>query len=163
MSQVDDVVVPLLSARIFTGLAPAQLKALALEAEVVTFRRGETIIKAYQEGDGAFLIGSGAVIEEPDAGEGEPSQEFGSGTMIGEMAMLVETLHSATIIARTPVRALKFRRESLYALMAKDESLSGHFVDKMRERLVETANKLRDVERTFGEPAPRLADRRVLS
>ena len=66
MSQIDDVVVPLLGARIFSGLAPAQLKALALEAEVITFKRGETLIKAYQEGDGAFLIGSGAVIEEPE-------------------------------------------------------------------------------------------------
>jgi len=156
MSQIDDVVVPLLGARIFSGLAPAQLKALALEAEVITFKRGETLIKAYQEGDGAFLIGSGAVIEEPESGDSEPSHEFGTGTMIGEMAMLVETLHSATIVARTPVRALKFRRETVQALMLKDPGLSEHFVDKMRERLAATANRLREVERTFGDPVARL-------
>ena len=163
MSQVDDVVVPLLSARIFSGLAPFQLKTLALQAETVSFNRGDTIIKAYQEGDGAYLVGSGAVVEEQDESEGEPTTEFGTGTMIGEMAMLVETLHSATVVARTPVKALKFRRESLHALMEKDPALSEHFVDKMRQRLVDTANRLRDVERTFGDPLPQLGHVRALS
>jgi len=163
MSQLDDVVVPLLGARIFSGLMPAQLKTLALEAEAVTFKRGETLIKAYQEGDGAYLIGSGAVIEEPEDGDGEPSPEYGTGTMIGEMAMLVETLHSATIIARTPVRALRFQRDKVLALMASDPALSEHFIGKMQQRLVETANRLRQVEQTFGDPRPRLAETRTLS
>ena len=57
MSQLDDIVVPLLSARIFTGLSSAQLKALALEAEAVTFKRGDIVVRAYQEGDAAYLIG----------------------------------------------------------------------------------------------------------
>ena len=153
MSQLDDVVVPLLGARIFSGLDPGQLKALALEAEAVSFKRGETVIKAYQEGDGAFLIGSGSVIEQPEHGDSEPVHEFGTGTMIGEMAMLVETLHSATIIARTHVRALKFRRETLHGLMLKDPSLSEHFVGKMQQRLSETAKCLRDVDAAFGGPA----------
>ena len=163
MSQLDDVVVPLLGARIFSGLAPAQLKALALEAEAVSFKRGEVLIKAYQEGDGAFLIGSGSVIEQPEAGDSEPAQEFGSGTMIGEMAMLVETLHSATIVARTHVRALKFRRETLQGLMLKDPTLSVHFIGKMQQRLTETAKRLRDVDGAFGEPVSRGADVRTLS
>jgi CRP-like cAMP-binding protein len=158
MSQLDDVVVPLLGARIFSGLAPAQLKMLALEAEAVSFKRGETVIRAYQEGDSAFLIGSGVVIEEQDDSEGEPVPEFGTGTMIGEMAMLVETLHSATVVAKTPVRALRFRRETLHALMEQHSTLSEHFVEKLRQRLVETANQLRNVERTFGDPLPRLSD-----
>ena len=163
MSQLDDVVVPLLGARIFSGLAPAQLKALALEAEAVSFKRGEVLIKAYQEGDGAFLIGSGSVIEQPEAGDSEPAQEFGSGTMIGEMAMLVETLHSATIVARTHVRALKFRRGSMHAMMLSDPTLSEHFIGKMQQRLAETANRLREVDCVFGEPANRGEAARTLS
>lgn len=154
MSQVDDVVVPLLSARIFSGLAPMQLKQLALEAEAVSFARGETLIKAYQEGDGAYLIGSGLVVEKQDDGDSEPAPEFGIGTMIGELAMLIEIPHSATVVARTPVKALKFRRETLHALMRSDPDLSQHFIDKLRQRMVDTANRLRDVERAFGEPSP---------
>ena len=163
MSQLDDVVVPLLGARIFSGLAPAQLKALALEAEAVSFKRGDTLIKAYQEGDGAFLIGSGSVIEQPEAGDSDPVQEFGTGTMIGEMAMLVETLHSATIVARTNVRALKFRRETLHDLMLKDPALSEHFVGKMQQRLSETARHLRHVDAIFGASAAPAKAARILS
>jgi len=75
----------------------------------------------------------------------------------------VETLHSATIIARTPVRALRFQRDKVLALMASDPALSEHFIGKMQQRLVETANRLRQVEQTFGDPRPRLAETRTLS
>jgi len=163
MSQLDDVVVPLLGARLFSGLAPAQLKNLALDAEPVSFKRGETLIKAYQEGDGAYLIGSGTVIEEPEPGDTKPPREYGSGTMIGEMAMLVEMLHSATIVARTHVRALKFRRETMQALMLRDPALSEHFLDKMRIRLAETAKLLREVDMAFGEIPVRGGDAYSLS
>ncbi len=163
MTQLDDVVVPLLSARIFSGLAPMQLKALALEAEAVTFQRGDVLIRTYQEGDGAFLIGSGSVIELHDEDEDARPQEFGVGTMVGEMAMLVETLHSTTIVARTPVKALKFKRATLHALMEKDPMLGAHFVDRLRARLVVTAKKLREVDAMFAGtgrqsvPVPRLS------
>jgi len=163
MTQLDDVVVPLLSARIFSGLAPAQLKSLALEAEAVTFKRGEILIRSYQEGDGAYLIGSGSVVEHHEADDGEPQQEFGAGTMIGEMAMLIETLHSSTIVARTPVKALKFSRATMHALIQKDPKLAEHFVDRMRARLTGTAKKLREVDAMFAGadrtdvPAPRLS------
>ncbi len=163
MTQLDDVVVPLLSARIFSGLSPAQLKALALEAEAVTFKRGDVLIRTYQEGDGAYLIGSGSVVEHHEADDHEPTQEFGAGTMIGEMAMLIETLHSSTIVARTPVKALKFKRATLHALIEKDATLAEHFVDRMRARLTDTAKKLREVDAMFAgqdrmaAPVPQLS------
>jgi CRP-like cAMP-binding protein len=149
MTQLDDVVVPLLSARIFSGLTPQQLKALALEAEAVTFKRGDVLIRSYQEGDGAYLIGSGNVVEHVETDDNEPQQEFGTGAMIGEMAMLVETLHSSTIIARTPVKALKFKRETLHRLIENDPTLGEHFVARMQARLAETAKKLRQVDDMF--------------
>jgi CRP-like cAMP-binding protein len=163
MSQLDDVVVPLLSARIFSGLSPAHLKALALDAEAVTFQRGDVVIRSYQEGDGAYLIGSGSVVEHSDAADGEPAQEYGAGSMIGEMAMLIETLHSSTMVARTAVKALKFKRSSLHALIEKDQTLADHFVDRMCGRLKDTARKLREVDALFAAaglsavPVPRLS------
>lgn len=163
MSQLDDIVVPLLSARIFTGLTAAQLKALALEAEAVTFKRGDILVRAYQEGDAAFLIGGGSVIEQFDHDDSERPQEFGTGAMIGELAMLVETLHSATIVARSQVRALKFKRESMQALMLKDPTLAEHFTEKLRLRLAETAKKLREVDHLFGGPVSVKAEVRSLS
>ena len=163
MTKLDDVVVPLLSARIFSGLAPLQLKALALEAEAVTFQRGDVLIRTYQEGDAAYLIGSGSVVEHHEDDDGGPPQEFGVGTMVGEMAMLVETLHSSTIVARAPVKALKFKRTTLHALIEKDPTLAEHFVDRMRARLTDTARKLREVDTMFANagqgsvPVPRLS------
>jgi CRP-like cAMP-binding protein len=163
MTQLDDVVVPLLSARIFSGLSPAQLKVLALEAEAVAFKRGDTIIRTYQEGDGAYLIGSGSVVEHYEGDEGEPQQEFGAGTMIGEMSMLIETLHSSTIVARTSVKALKFKRSTVQSLIEKDPSLAEHFVGRMCVRLTDTAKRLREVDAMFAgtdrasAPMPRLS------
>ena len=163
MSQLDDVVVPLLSARIFSGLSAAQLKALALDAEAITFKRGDVVLRAYQEGDAAFLIASGSVIEQLEQDDSGRPQEFSTGAMLGELAMLVETLHSATIVARTPVRALKFKRETMQALMLKDPTLAEHFTDKLRQRLLETAKKLREVDQMFGGPVSGQSEIRVLS
>jgi CRP-like cAMP-binding protein len=161
MSKLDDVVVPLLGARIFSGLSPAQLKKLALEAEPVSFKKGDAILRAYQEGDGAYLIGSGSVFERPEADDDDTPPGYGAGTMLGEMAMLVETLHSSTIIARTPVRALKFTRSAMLGLMADDPELAAHFVEKLRQRLAQIANKLREVDAAFDGSRPASEGQRV--
>ena len=155
MSELDAIVVPLLAARIFNGLSPWHLKALALQAEPVAFKRGETLIRAYEEGEAAYLVSSGSVVEmTEDDPAGTPIQELGTGTMVGEMAMLIETLHASTIVARTPVRALKFKRSAIAALISADPELGQHFVSRLCSRLTGIASRLRDVDAMFaGRPA----------
>lgn len=146
MSQLDDIVMPLLSAQLFAGLGPQQVKALALEAEAVVFAPGERLISESETGDRAYLIGIGEVEESPGDADEEAPEFYGVGTLVGELAMLVETVHPVTVVARTPVKALCFKRSSIHDLMQRDPSVAEHFTSRMSARLMHVADRLREVD-----------------
>jgi CRP-like cAMP-binding protein len=87
-----------------------------------------------------------------------------TGALLGEMAMLIETEYSSTVVARTAVRALRLTRAGLHAQMAEDAELAEHFVLAIAGRLRHLALELREVDATLsesssgpGEEPPRLA------
>ena len=122
---IDKLVAPLLRVPLFAGLKPLQLTEIARQAERVKFRPGDVITKAGEPGDGAYLIVSGPAehVEPPDleaaAGPVEP------GSLIGEMAMLVEHAYRATVVARDRVFCLKIMRAAVHAQMLEDAALAG--------------------------------------
>ncbi len=60
--------------------------------------------------------------------------------------MLVETVHSATIVARTQVRALKISREDMHAQMADDPRLAEHMMEKIASRLRRLAIEVKAID-----------------
>ena len=143
---VEALVTPLLSVPLFQGLSPLQLARLARSAERIVFQAGEIVIANGESGDAAFLIVSGPAVrsEAPD-GSGR-GQILDSNSLVGEMAMLVDTEHTSTVITRGQVRALKFTRASLYELMQRDSTLADHFVDKIAARLSDLASQLKAID-----------------
>src|SRR5690606_25790 len=107
------------------------------------------IIANGQTGDGAFLIVSGAAFRTAGPRIHEETEPLGPGTLIGEMAMLVETEHTSTVTCTEPVRALKVARASLLDQMANDLDLANHFVEKLVSRLKELATDLKKVDETL--------------
>jgi CRP-like cAMP-binding protein len=94
----------LLRVPLFAGLKPLQLTELARQAERVKFQRGDVITKAGEPGDGAYLIVSGLAehVEPPDLEAAAGTHRAGS--LIGEMAMLVE--HDNALDSLRAMRAL---------------------------------------------------------
>jgi CRP/FNR family cyclic AMP-dependent transcriptional regulator len=143
---IDRLVAPLLRVPLFAGLKPLQLTELARQAERVKFQCGDVITKAGEPGDGAYLIVSGLAehVEPPDleaaAGPIEP------GSLIGEMAMLVEHAYRATVIARDRVLCLKITRAAIRAQMLEDAALARHFERRISERLSRVADDLRRID-----------------
>jgi signal-transduction protein with cAMP-binding, CBS, and nucleotidyltransferase domain len=143
---MDKLVAPLLRVPLFAGLRPLQLTELARQAERMKFRRGDVIIEAGRPGDAAFLIVAGAAgrIDPPGAtGEVDPIEP---GSLVGEMAMLVEHVYRATVIACDRVLCLKLNRYAVHAQMADDAALARHFERRIRERLVRVAEDLRQID-----------------
>ena len=158
---IDRLVAPLLRVPLFAGLRPLQITELARQAERVKFRRGDVITKAGEPGDGAYLIVSGLAehVEPSDpetaAGPVEP------GSLIGEMAMLVEHAYRATVIARDRVLCLKITRAAVHAQMLEDGALARHFERRISERLSRVADDLRQIDSILaacGSDAPQPAD-----
>lgn len=143
--QLDMLVMPLLRAPLFMDMTTTQLKTLALGAERVSFRAGEALITAGEPGEAAFLVVSGEVSVKDGAAEVDRDIPLGMGTLVGEMAMLVETVHSTTVVADTPVRALMLSRSGLAELMASEPSIAEHIGSRLQDRIDELVDMLKRV------------------
>lgn len=151
MLSINALIVPLLGVSLFKDLKPLQLKALALNAERSVFEPGETLIERGQFGTAAYLIihGSVAVTDNMDATL--ESKSFSPGTLIGEMAMLVETEHFSTVTVGETVRVLAFHRSTMHRLMQEDQELAAHFAEQIRLRLSEFGSALRIASNQMGD------------
>jgi len=143
---MDKLVAPLLRVPLFVGLRPLQLTELARQAERVKFHRGHVITEAGRSGDAAFLIASGAAGRIEPAGSDGEVEPIEPGSLVGEMAMLVEHVYRATVIACDRVLCLKITRAAVHAQMAEDAALARHFERRIRERLARVAKDLRQID-----------------
>ncbi len=148
---IDALVKPMLPIAIFRGLKPLQITEIARRAERVIYRPGDIIIEEDKLGDAAVLIvgGDAVRVSGPDyTGSPEPVRE---GSLVGEMAMLVETIHSSTIVARGNVKALRFTRSEMLEQMAEDRGLAEHFVARISGRLRSLAQDLRAIDQALAK------------
>src|SRR5579883_266426 len=84
---------------IFRGLSESQLRAIDDAGEKRFFEAGETLLKEGEKGTTAFLIVSGkALCPRMENGEAV-TEDLWPGTLVGELAMLVETQHNYSVTA----------------------------------------------------------------
>ncbi len=146
---IDTLVKPLLALPIFHGLAPLQLTEIVRRAERIIYRQGDAIATENQTADAAVIIISVSCILIDDNGDplhksrGEPVPE---GAMIAELAMLIELIHTTTIIAQEPVKALRLTRQKILELMEEDPDLANHFSASIVSRLKLLANDWKAID-----------------
>jgi CRP-like cAMP-binding protein len=146
---IDALVKPLLQIAIFRGLKPLQITEIARRAERIIYRPGETIIEEDCIGDAAVLIVSGDAVRVAGPDYKDSPERVAPGSLVGEMAMLVESMHSSTVIARGNVKALRLNRREMLLQMEQDPTLAEHFLDRISGRLKVLAEDLRAVDRAF--------------
>jgi CRP-like cAMP-binding protein len=150
----------LMSQEIFRGLTPLQLTEIVRQAERIVYHPGDTIVEAGTTGDAAVLIVAGDAVRflEDEPAISLNTQGIAAGSLLSELAMLVDHEHGTTVVAHTTVRALRITRSGLHAQMLDDPDLAGHFVDRITERLHRVADELRRIDYAFvgaeGVPAP---------
>lgn len=150
---IDALVKPFLRLSLFQGLKPLQLTEIVRRAERIVYKPGDFIIEEDKTGDAAVVIVAGEAIlmrTSDDAAAAEPVAE---GSMVGEMAMLVETVHTATVVAKTSVRALRLTRSEMHELMTEDPGLADHLTQKITARLNVLASELRAIDQALVEIA----------
>jgi len=134
---------------IFQGLTQDQLSAIANKGRKTYVSEGATIVRAGDKGDTAYLILTGLAITDPQDGSGLIADTLDPGTLVGELAMLVETTHTLTVKAKARVRALALERADLYQVMEADPSIAHHFAEKLVDRLIMLGSELRQVDTQF--------------
>ncbi len=144
---IDAFVLPLLKVPLFQGLKPLQLTEIARRADRIVYKPGDVIVAAHDEPDAAVLVVSGEAVRTEGPGlERGANEAVPAGALISEMAMLIETECTSTVVARTPVRALRITRQEMQAHMASDPSLADHFVARITGRLTSFMESLREID-----------------
>lgn len=139
---------------IFRGLPLVKLSAIARASERIVFRAGQEIIAEGAAGDAAILVMGGEAVALDDTTKAQTAAHaLPEGTLLGEMAMLIEHDYAVTVVARTSVRALKISRHAMLQLMAEDPDLAQHFVDRIASRLTRVAVELRRIDQMLAMAA----------
>lgn len=145
---IDALVKPLLRLPLFQGLKPLQLTEIVRRAGRMVYKPGDVLIREDDTGDCSIIIVSGEAFRVPD-GDQEPAEVVPEGSMVAELAMLIETMHSATIIARTPIRALKISRDDLHEQMGDDPALAEHLMSRIADRLTYLVREIHAIDESL--------------
>ena len=143
---MDALIKPLLRLEIFQGLKPLQITEIARQAERIVFREGDIIVHSGTPGDAAYVVVSGEAVRLKRSGAHVRAEPIEAGSLIGELAMLVEHDYSITVVAKGPVRALKIAREAMHEQMRDDRHLAEHISAKITARLSRLAAELRGID-----------------
>ena len=134
---------------LFRGLSPLQIARIARRAERVAYTPGSVIIEENAVAEAAILIVSGNAARVSGPELAARSEPVTPGSLLGESAMLVETTHGSTVVARTAVRAVHIKRDALEAQMLEDPSLADQLIQNLARRLADLATELRRVDATL--------------
>lgn len=128
---------------IFKGLSRKQLSHVVDVSTKAFFGVGENLIVRDTPADTAFLImtGNARCIDFTPALT--CGTEIGPGTLIGELAMLVKTIHSLTVQAEERIRAMAIHREALRRVMEREPSIAQQIAENLLFRLQNFGSELR--------------------
>lgn len=106
------------------------LRILAIGAENRYVHSGEVLFNAGDPADAGFVVQEGTINLTPQKSQGGETVAVGRGTLIGELALLTDTVRPVTATASEPSTVLRIPRMLFL---------------KMLEGYPEAAQKLRDV------------------
>ncbi|MGD9668715.1 MAG: cyclic nucleotide-binding domain-containing protein [Hyphomicrobiaceae bacterium] len=143
----DDLIRALRQIALLDGLSPLLITEIARRADRVVYKPRQAILTADQPTDAATIIFAGTAERISGPGLQQSPQPLPAGTIIAEMAMLIDLTPTSSIIAMSEVRALRLSRNEIHQLIAEDPALGEHFIAKAVGRLRDIAAQMRDIER----------------
>ena len=91
---------------LFAGLTVEQLEAVARTGQKKFFEGGDNLIAEGETGDTAYLILTGKAGCSRTVKGQELVEDLWPGTLVGELGMLAEAVHTVTVKASERLRAL---------------------------------------------------------
>jgi len=119
--------VPLADQPLLDGLSRAQIADLEARALSLTLAPGEVLCHEGQPAEDIYFICSGALRAQMMSGNGGPPRRLmtmGSGTALGEIALLDGGPRSATVVADEPSEVLRLSFAALEEIGAADPGLT---------------------------------------
>jgi CRP-like cAMP-binding protein len=137
MLQTEFAVEALGRCRLFAGLDPEALEAIARSLRIRRFRRGEVLFHEGDPGDALFIVASGAVKVVVPSEEGEEAilATLKRGDFLGELALLDGAPRSASAIALEATDVLTLPRDQFRALANAEPAIRDALLEAMAREL----------------------------
>ena len=124
------------------GLVPdapfEEMIAVALSAELRSYKADEVLFDEGDEADGLHLIRSGSVsVSRKIGGRDIVTSYVAAGNYIGEMGLLGQTKRSATVKATVATQSIYLSAEVFLKLLERNEGLRERVQEKVKERISE--------------------------
>ncbi len=129
---------------LFAGLDREDLQKVVGCGQLVTFERGQAIVKQWDPGDAMYIIVSGAA----EVDVGGRFHRLRRGDFFGEMAVLASERREATVRAVEPVEVLRIPADGLQALLLENPKVALGMLKSLVERLREVQDRL---DRVLGD------------
>lgn len=149
MSLESDIAV-LRKVRLFDDLETEQLRLLAFGAEHRRLRAGEFVYREAARADAGFVIAAGSVL----LTRGRPEREkfigvFGPGDLLGELALLTETVRPASAKAETDCDLIRIGRPLFRRMLEEFPEFALAVQARLREDLADMTRRIGNLEGRF--------------
>lgn len=136
---------------LFRALEADALRLIAFGAETRILRAGDILFRKGDRSDAGFIVLSGSVALDEKSDGSPPSHIVRPESLIGEVALLVETERLATAMAREPSTVLKISRELFHRVLRE-------YPESAKRLRAAMANQLRSFVRELEESGLGRAD-----
>lgn len=131
----------------FDMLSPEALRILAISAEERSLADGETLFRAGEVADCAYVLASGRIrlVDDRKADAPRDLKEVGPGTLLGETALLVATPRPVTAVAAGPTVVVRIARSAFVRMLETYPEAAVKLRRSIAKRLDETIRALDSV------------------
>lgn len=143
---LDILVQTMRKVELFGRLSPLQLTELIRRSDRIVYQPGDIIMREGDDADAAVLIVKGDVVRTAGPWLSTPAEPVPVGSLLAEMAMLVPIQHMSTVVAQSPVRAIRLTRVEVLEQVKLDPKLADQLSVTLSARLKAVAQQLREID-----------------
>jgi CRP-like cAMP-binding protein len=143
----------------FAQLGFSALQIVAIGSEVRRLADGEVLFRAGETADAGYVIQEGSLkLTRHNTKRSDPSVTLGPGVLVGELALLTETIRPATAVAAGPTTVIRISRSLFRKVLEEFPQAARLMRDRLAERANQAVEELAAVRGTL-DPGKRRQDR----
>jgi CRP-like cAMP-binding protein len=148
---IEDDIAILARVPTFAQLGFSALQIVAIGSESKLLAEGETLFRAGETTNAGYVIQEGSLLLIAD--DQSASATFGPGTLIGELALLTETVCYATAIAAEPTVVMRISRSLFRKVLEGFPNAARVMRDRFSERASLAGDELSRMRAILQKPS----------
>ncbi len=139
---LDDDAAKLARNATFAALEPDALRLLAFSAETRILRAGDILFRRGEPSNGGFVVLSGSIALDASYRGAPTARILRPPALIGDLALLTETIRPATAIAREASTVLRISRPLFHRVLNEFPASASHLRQSLADRLTQFTGEL---------------------